>query len=686
MKQLNAIPLFRMLKRRMKSLDHSRFLSYLLLILMGVPLGACAVFDPVGDFLSRGYENTVSYFNAYYNAQRLFSEAEDAIKAAEIANRGRTIAPGQANQIPADAKQKLSLVIDKCSNILSFHSSSGLVDDALFLIGRSYYYQAEYLKAERKFSELLSQYSKSSFSPEGQWWYARTLMQEKKYDEAIQSCDRLIALASDQHDADLESRAEFLEGSVYRSLNQLDKAEEHYMKAAGVAEDEQLRNTAETTLGDVLEARGEYEKADSVYFDAANYTKDIYHIYYDRFHAGLSAREARNTELAARTFDALFQDFRMKEYLPIIRLERARTLAAMGRRDEAMEEYRLIDTTYARSEIGLQASYELGIILEKDFGDYVAARSYYLRSSLLQGFQVSADGLRKYNALNRYFAAHKALARYDSLLTVGSQTTVDSVQPARRDSVVADSSKASVKIAKLNADSLKILRALAAQDLGEVFYSEIDVPDSAYAWYNVALSVSDSVRTPRMLYILAELARAHPEKPFTKSEEQYHRLVAEYPDSPYASQARKFLGLAEVRQTADPAEVLYARADSMVQAKRWDQSLAQFSSIVQSFPHSPYAAKSEYAIGWVYEHYLNSPDSAVAHYRMLTQKYATTRYALAVQTTMSGIPGAAPPDSSVKKSVIPPSPNKAKNPDRELEEVPPSKVPPAGEKPRKKDD
>lgn len=36
----------------------------------------CAVFRPVGEVIADGYENTVAYFNSYYNAKNLFDDAD----------------------------------------------------------------------------------------------------------------------------------------------------------------------------------------------------------------------------------------------------------------------------------------------------------------------------------------------------------------------------------------------------------------------------------------------------------------------------------------------------------------------------------------------------------------------------------------------------------------------------------
>ena len=63
---------------------------------------SCSVFTPVGEAISQQYENTVSYFNAFYNARRLFTEAEDQIRTAQLTLRGKDVS-GTAAAIPARA-------------------------------------------------------------------------------------------------------------------------------------------------------------------------------------------------------------------------------------------------------------------------------------------------------------------------------------------------------------------------------------------------------------------------------------------------------------------------------------------------------------------------------------------------------------------------------------------------------
>jgi len=102
-----------------------------LLIGASVSINGCSVFRFVGNAISSGYEEVVSYFNAYYNAQKKFNEAQDEVFASykdarekrDESQLGTIIVPLAS---PA-TKPKFNIVIDKCSQILSFYPKSSVV-------------------------------------------------------------------------------------------------------------------------------------------------------------------------------------------------------------------------------------------------------------------------------------------------------------------------------------------------------------------------------------------------------------------------------------------------------------------------------------------------------------------------------------------------------------------------------
>jgi hypothetical protein len=67
--------------------------------------------------------------------------------------------------------------------------------------------------------------------------------------------------------------------------------------------------------------------------------------------------------------------------------------------------------------------------------------------------------------------------------------------------------------------------------------------------------------------------------------------------------------------------------------------------IVRDHAGSPYAAKSAYTLGWIYEHRLQKSDSALAQYKALVEHFGSTRYAAAVRGRIGTTE--APQDSTV---------------------------------------
>ena len=76
--------------------------------------------------------------------------------------------------------------------ILQNHPESDLADDALILIGKSYYYLGDFPPAERKFLEVISNYPNSNIVFEATLFLARTYSEQNKIENALLILDDLI--------------------------------------------------------------------------------------------------------------------------------------------------------------------------------------------------------------------------------------------------------------------------------------------------------------------------------------------------------------------------------------------------------------------------------------------------------------------------------------------------------------
>ena len=87
------------------------------------------------------------------------------------------------------------------------------------------------------------------------------------------------------------------------------------------------------------------------------------------------------------------------------------------------------------------------------------------------------------------------------------------------------------------------------------------------------------------------------------------RLTTDFPESIYAEEVHRLQGKSSFAVNTDTASEYYAQSEKQVDAKQYEKAIGTLRSITHSFPKSPFAAKSEYAIGWIWENRLDQPDS-----------------------------------------------------------------------------
>ena len=201
-----------------------------------------------------------AYFNTYYNAQRLFREAEDEVLSQQTATQADKVFLPPFNA-PQGAKTKFNSVIEKCSKLLQYHPQSELVDDALFMIGRSYYYLNEHQKAERKFTELIEGYPQSDLVPLARLLMAYTYYRAADKDKAFDAATQLVQSAVEEQDDDVLVGGAMLLGQIEAERSNFREAAAHYGTAAEHSRTAAQRHEAYMKLADTHYGTRDFEKA-----------------------------------------------------------------------------------------------------------------------------------------------------------------------------------------------------------------------------------------------------------------------------------------------------------------------------------------------------------------------------------------------------------------------------------------
>ncbi len=446
-----------------------RYLSRVNLILL---FTALVIFTGCGLWV-----NFTTYFNLYYNTVTLFEEAED-----EILTQKRDLFSTEPLIVPGGANTKLVKVIEKSSKILQFHSTSSYVEDALLMLGKSFYYQKNFQKSKRKFEELLITEPDEDTRLEADFWIARCNMSLRDFIGGLAQLEdvRLRAIEDDNtkiiRDSYIEEIVHRISGSNYNQAIQL--SQELILHS-----NSQMKSSIYYELGKLYTELGDIENAISSYQSVFDFSPDFDLDIVASISLAKTLREADRNEESLEVFRDMRRKDKFQEKFSEIDLETAVTLKKLNRFEEALELFSVIDTTYRGTASAAAASYYKGRIYEYDQMNYDSASVYYQKAFTSNPPQEYAQPIREKNQLfNRYFSLRKQIDNYNQQLFYAENPDIfvqDSINYVQ--------------------DSLKILSEyLEQQELHDI-WSNVFMPDPVAL--QDSLSAMDSLRIADSIHV-----------------------------------------------------------------------------------------------------------------------------------------------------------------------------------------
>jgi hypothetical protein len=165
--------------------------------------------------------------------------------------------------------------------------------------------------------------------------------------------------------------------------------------------------------------------------------------------------------------------------------------------------------------------------------------------------------------------------------------------------------------------------------MGELFYYELDEPDSAGRQFLAiaADSAVDTAMTPKALFAAAAIARKHG-RDTARSDSLYGALVTRFPESEYVRRAQ------DEMRTASPLKTRRERADEAYREAEkayWGggdtkAAVQSFFAVYKEFPDLAIAAKSLYAAAWITDNDLQKKKVAKSLYEKICERYPQSVY------------------------------------------------------------
>ncbi len=243
------------------------------------------------------WDNFTTYFNLYYNASDLFEKAEK-----QILSKEKDLFSTEPPQLPGTAKSDLVKVIEKCSDLLQFNSQSAYVEDALMMLGKSFYYQKNYQKSLRKFKELEETFPESSYLLETQLWVGKCQMRLKKYNDALTTLSIVRKQAVQEGESDIV-RESYVEEIVYKiTIEEFKSAVEVANEFMDVSDDDNIKARVWYGIGQLNMKIGETESAIIAFENVFEYSPDFDLEFDAKLRLGIALREGKRSEEALETF------------------------------------------------------------------------------------------------------------------------------------------------------------------------------------------------------------------------------------------------------------------------------------------------------------------------------------------------------------------------------------------------
>ncbi|PJA99735.1 MAG: hypothetical protein CO128_02745 [Ignavibacteriales bacterium CG_4_9_14_3_um_filter_30_11] len=620
--------------------------------------------------------NFTTYFNRYYNTKKLFEQAESQILAqkTDLFDTKDILVPGNVNQLLAN-------VITDASKILQFNSETKYVDDALLILGKSFYYQGNYQKALRKFEELIGIQKESDLILESRLWIAKTQLKLKLDEQSLTSFDAVIKDAIKEEETGIYQDA-FVEVISYHILQKdYSTAIKSINELLKVSEDDDINARVLYELGKLYYSNNDFIKAEDAFIKAIDISSDYNIIYHSKIELAKSYRSGNKVSDALLLLDEMNLENKNAENFPEIELEKGITYLEQNKVNEAKDILAKVDTTYPISKSSAIAKYKLGEIYEYNLRNFESAKNYYQKANYsVLPIEYKIESNNKVTLFNNYFKlvdGIKLFKRQIDYLNYPDEFLKDSLTYYRQkeiererllsannlvnnnatnitnNNIATNPQQETTETNKNNtiidpnlnnvnninkvkdiippirptvdADSLGSLILNYQFELATLFVTEFNLQDSVYKYFNYILtSFPNSRFETQSLFALGNYYLTVGDT--LKADSLFLEIYTNHKNERIVNFAALALGKPLFDFDYDPAKELYSNAEDKIEKGDFTNAINELINIYKSHPKSDYAPKALYAVGWTLENSLSNPDSAAAVYSIITKEYPTSIY------------------------------------------------------------
>ncbi|MBI2794996.1 MAG: tetratricopeptide repeat protein [Ignavibacteria bacterium] len=576
------------------------------------------------------FDNQTAYFNTHYNMQRIMTEIKDEFSYIDENRRvqPRVLVPGldsaktekdepktragyqflKAFVIDRAKLQPVNTKVDsillKGSKILANHPKSEFVESSLFLMAEAYFFRQEWMPSQQKCIELIERFTDGELSPDAHLLLAKNYLMQRKVSQGKQTLSRTIDVAWYKDRFDILSEAYRIQAEMAMEDGDLEGAVQPYKQAIAQIEDDEVRAKWQVDVASLYYRQGRFELAEQAFARVFNFTPDILAEFEALLYRGSSLVKLGRTEEAEEIFTSIERN---KNYADWISFVTAEKLALQRRKSSSLNDSTLIaqervaDTSFVGRPELMAQSFQKGMSLYKE-NNYQEAIKYFAKAKVVRTpvYEVAS---KYFTLLKQWDDQHRKVNGYNAVLI-------------ERESF---------------RDSIMSMKARELYALGRV-HEQLGNIDSALFYYRYSYDSTSDADNDRSKYLYSQARLLAPSDP-DAADSLYMVLNEKYPKSIYGKEASDNLGFTAEAAIDDAAE-MYRSGMSFRKIRDFDYASKQFNEVAARFESSQFAAKSLYALGWMFERDLNEQDSALFYYGLLMERYPRSEYAKEVRPSV----------------------------------------------------
>jgi len=507
------------------------------------------------------------YYNTFYNAKKSFNEAEKARK-----KKG-----GRANA----AQYKKA--IEKSLKVSDNYPHSKYYDDALYVLGVSYYHIEEYLKAERRLRELTIDYPESEFNKEAQLYLAKTKLRLGDMEDAM---DLFGNIFESEYSRDYKAEAAMALGEYNFEAEKYEEANKYLQAVRDSLGDDIDKRKAQIYIADGYFNTFKFKDALGGYLQVLGMEPDKDDKYHALYRAALCSYRMQRINDGLSYLNDLIEDELYYDSLGALLLKVAEGYEYDDDLEMAEATYDQITNNIDRKNFVGEAFYQLGLIYQYDYDNLKEAKDFYDKAvENTRNSEVGKQALQRSSAIGKLETFSKAI----QVDTTASQEVIDEM-------------------------------AYTQYLLAELYWFELNKPDSAIFELQYLIdSFSTAYEAPKAMIALSQMNREFYEDT-TKADSLLKATLYRYPHSDYVPEALDLLGLRGTAADTGYAAHYFRKAENfLVDTNQVDSALHYFQYITDNFPDSKYYLHARFNTILTRELYQSPGDSSIV---LAYQEYA----------------------------------------------------------------